>query len=42
MIFSQIKVGQELPIKKPEPKIFSEEWEMATEDDLQSGEFDVG
>ncbi len=38
----KIKVGQKFPEKKPEPKIFSEEWEMATEDDLQSGEFDVG
>ena len=37
----KIKVGQESPIKKSEPKIFSEEWEMATEEDLQSGEFDV-
>ena len=38
----KIKVGQESSIKKSEPKIFSEEWEMATEDDLQSDEFDLG
>ena len=38
----KIKVGEESSIKKSEPKIFSEEWEMATEDDLQSDEFDLG
>ena len=38
----KIKVGQKFPEKKSEPKIFSEEWEMATEEDLQSGKFEVG
>ena len=31
----------EIPKEKPEPEILSEEWEMASNDDLQSGEFEV-
>ena len=36
------KVKHKLPKKEPEAEILSEEWEIATDDDLHSGEFEVG
>jgi len=36
------EVIDELHEKEAEPDIFSEEWELASDDDLQSREFDVG
>ena len=36
------KIRSELFENKPEQEIFSEEWEMANDDDLQSGKFEVG
>ena len=36
------KVKHELSENEPEPEIFSEEWEIASDDDLQSGMFEVG
>ena len=34
-------VKQDFPVIYPEPEIVSEEWEMASDDDLQSGEFET-
>ena len=36
------EVLQELYQQEPKSEIFSEEWEMASDDDLQSGEFEMG
>ena len=36
------RVEHELSENDPEPEIFSEEWERASADDLQSGKFEVG
>ena len=35
-------VRNELPEKEQEPEIISEKWEIASDNDLQSGEFEVG
>ena len=36
------EVLQEMSQQEPKSEIFSEEWEMASDDDLQSGEFEMG
>ena len=35
-------IDQELPEEKSKPDILSEEWEVASDDELQSGEFEIG
>ena len=35
-------MGKTEVLKEPKSEIFSEEWEMASDDDLQSGEFEMG
>ena len=35
-------IDQELPEEKFKPEILSEEWEVASDDELQSGEFEIG
>ena len=41
-ILNKVNMGQTFTEKEPEPEIISEEWEQASEDDLQSGEFMMG
>ena len=36
------KVIHKITNKDPDPKIISKEWDIASDDDLQSGEFEVG
>ena len=38
----KLAVVHDLPEKETEPEIISEKWEMASDDDVQSGEFEVG
>ena len=38
----KFKDGHALSNKEPDPEIFSEEWEIASDDDLKSGKFEVG
>ena len=37
-----IDLGKNIPVEEPDPEVWGKEWEIASEDDLKSGEFEAG